>query len=49
MIAFNYLSILIPIDAPDHSKMSCDEGDEEVEGEEDVEEVTLVRSSHEHL
>ena len=50
LIAFNYLSILIPIDVPDQSKMFHDEEEDDKEEEEKKgEEDTDLLTSHEEL
>ena len=49
LIAFNYLSILIPIDVPDQSKMFHDEEEDDKEEEKKGEEDTDLLTSHEEL
>jgi len=49
LIAFNYLSILIPIDVPDQSKMFHDEEEDYKEEEKKGEEDTDLLTSHEEL
>ena len=49
LIAFNYLSILIPIDVPDQSKMFHYEEEDDKEEEKKGEEDTDLLTSHEEL